>query len=121
MADASQIFEHDERGLFAFSYECLGDLMVEVTHPTVFSMAYAVEPFSCAAGLTFLQLGSEGLVLGAFLYHLLPVEEGAYPVAVVADGEEAHAEVHAHDVAGRDRFWNGERDRYVQQPFAVAA
>ena len=96
--DALEIFEYDERGLFAFVYECLGDLMVHVSHPTVFSVADAFEPASGAAGSPLLQSGAQRLVVRAFVCHLLPRVECGLVAAVVAGGEESHAQVDAHDV-----------------------
>lgn len=49
VTNALKGFQREERGLGLSADECLRDLMIHVSHPTVFSLADVPEPASCAA------------------------------------------------------------------------
>lgn len=116
---ALEVFEHDQGRGLAVGDECLGDLMVHVPHPTVFSVADMLKPASGAARAFLLKVGAQRLVVGASVCHLLPAVESCSAVAVIRGREEPHAQIDTHYVPWPFRFGKPDGGGYEQQPFAT--
>lgn len=99
IADSRKVFENEHRIPVVMVDECLRRLMVHISHPTVFSVAYGLESSAGASGAAFLQLLTEPLVFAALAFHLPSMlEDGGF--AVITGGEHSDSQVHAHYVFG---------------------
>ena len=96
--DAGEVFEHEYGAGRIVGYECLGDAMVHIIHPTVFSIAYPLQAPSRARRALLLQLLAQVLVVGALGFHLAAGHEPAPTLAVVGGDKEVDATVDADHV-----------------------
>lgn len=62
--------------------ECFRYTVIDVLHPTVFSLADSFDPFSGRWGFTHLQLFAELGIMGSFLFDLLSADEPGMMFAI---------------------------------------
>ena len=95
--------------------------MIDIVHPTVFSLPDGTDPVSCGRGLTHLEPAAQLLVMGAFLLDLCAGMEESLP-AVVRGREEADPAVDA-DHPGIPGCFRDVRDlnghRHVQEELSM--
>ena len=98
--DPGQILEDEERAFRMSADECLGDTMVHIVHPTVFSLPDGADPASRGGRLPFLKLTAEFFVMGPFLFDRCAGIEGSL-LTVAGNSEEADAPVDTDDLLAR--------------------
>ena len=76
-ADAGKVLQDEQRPLWVSADECLRQAVVDIAHPTVFSLPDGTDPSSGGGGLPGLEFPAELLIMRPFLFHNSPGCKGS--------------------------------------------
>ena len=119
-ADAGKVLQDEQRPLWVSADECLRQAVVDIAHPTVFSLPDGTDPSSGGGGLPGLEFPAELLIMRPFLFHNSPGCKGS-PLSIKRCGEESDAPVNNHyncirSQRNRVLHFGSHRDMQVELP-----
>ena len=117
---AGEILQDEHRPLWVSADECLRQAVVDIAHPTVFSLPDGTDAPSGGGGLPGLEFPAELLVMRPFLFHNSPGCKGS-PLSIKRCGEESDAPVNTHyncirSQRNRVLHFGSHRDMQVELP-----